>query len=581
VTIKKITIDNVKGIAHQEFELDIIPNKPSLLVAPNGFGKSSFASAFSSLNAARLKLSSEFLHCGSDANKPRLTVTVEADGVTELLEADDASNTISRRFDIHVLSSRLKAKATKRNMGRFTAVSAALEIDSLVLIERVPPREGFGYSLADCRREFGKNGKILKSINAILNDSRSAERLLGLELEIRKLGGDRIQRSLTEIVARTNAQVGTAEQVSQWAELNIETDLESIGPLALVAEALNSFSGDLPTRLDKLLGAYQIYQLHAKDRCKYIAACKYGCYLSEKGSYEAIIKTFDTTWKNVKPKEVKGKLVVDFPLAAEISNGQRDSLSFAAWLQRVSSSQTERDCIIIIDEVFDYLDDANLVAVQYYVSNLIQAKKAASGRVYPLILTHLNPLYFKNFTFKDQKVYFLKKYKPTINQHLKKLIVKRGETSISAGVDRYYFHYDPTQINLRSEFAYLGIKETWGDSAVFHAHLVSEWKKYLANQDDYDPFAVCCYVRVKIEEKVYNNITDDAVKASFLGTNGTTKKLEHAESSGVVVKDAMYLLGLIYNEGMHIRDHVDNGSPIVAKLENLTIRRMLVECVDG
>lgn len=450
----------------------------------------------------------------------------------------------------------------------------------MVLIERIPPRVRFSYSLADCRRDFGKNGKILKSINAILDDSRSAEGLLGLEPEIRKLDGVRIQRSLTEILERTNAQAGTAEQILLWADINIKTDLESIGPLALVADALNSFSVHLPTRLDKLLGAYQIYQLHTKDRGIYIAACKYGCYLSEKDSYEAIIKSFDTTWKNVKPKEVKGKLVVDFPLAAEISNGQRDSLSFAAWLQRVSGSQTERDCIIIIDEVFDYLDDANLVAVQYYVSNLIQAKKAASGRVYPLILTHLNPLYFKNFTFKDQKVYFLKKYKPTINPHFKKLIVKRGEASISAGIDRHYLHYDPTQINLRTEFAALGIKETWGESAVFHDHLELEWEKYLANQDDYDPFAVCCYVRVKIEKNVYN-ILDHAVKASFLGTNGTTKKLEHAESNGAVVKDAMYLLGLIYNEGMHIRDHVDNGSPIVAKLENLTIRRMLVECVDG
>lgn len=580
MTIKKIVIDNVKGIAHQEFELDIIPNKPSLLVAPNGFGKSSFASAFSSLNAARLDLPSDFRHCGSDTNKPRLSVTVEVDGVTEVLEADDVSNTISKRFDIHVLSNRLKAKATKRNMGRFVSVTAALEIDSLVLIPRIPPRENFGYSLADCRREFGKNGKILKSINAILIDYRCAEVLLGLVPLIRKLDTPKSQRLLTGIVKRINAQVGTAEQVLQWAEIGIKTDLESVMPLALVADALNGFS-DLPTRLDKLLGAYQIFQLHAKDRVKYTDACKYGRYLSEKDSYEEIIKSFDTTWKNVKPKEVRGKLVVDFPLAAEISNGQRDSLSFAAWLQRVSDSQTSRDCIIIIDEVFDYLDDANLVAVQYYISNLIQAKKAAAGRVYPLILTHLNPLYFRNFTFKDQKVYFLKKCKPLINQHFKKLIVKRGEASISAGIDRHYLHYDPTPTSLRREFAACGIKETWGDSAVFQVHVESEWKKYLANQDDYDPFAVCCYVRVKIEEKVYNDITDNVLKASFLAENGTTKKLEHAESNGVIVKDAMYLLGLIYNEGMHIRDHVDNSSPIVAKLENLTIRRMLIECVHG
>lgn len=40
--LKIIEIENIKGIGHKRFALDIWPNKPSLLVAPNGFGKSSF-----------------------------------------------------------------------------------------------------------------------------------------------------------------------------------------------------------------------------------------------------------------------------------------------------------------------------------------------------------------------------------------------------------------------------------------------------------------------------------------------------------------------------------------------------------
>ena len=41
--IKNIEITNIKGINHIVFNLELIPNKPNLLVAPNGFGKSSFA----------------------------------------------------------------------------------------------------------------------------------------------------------------------------------------------------------------------------------------------------------------------------------------------------------------------------------------------------------------------------------------------------------------------------------------------------------------------------------------------------------------------------------------------------------
>lgn len=581
MTIKKIRIENVKGISSQEFDLDIIPNKPSLLVAPNGFGKSSFATAFSSLNAARLKLPTESFHRGAEGNKPRLVITVETAGATEVLVADENSNQISAKFDIHVLSSRLRAKATKRNMGGFTSVSASLEIDQVVLVDRIPQKVRFGYGLAEFRKAFGKNGKILKSIDSVLDEHNMADRLLLLEPEIKKLSGVRNQKALNDAVEKINTQTGTTEQIINWSSAHVEADLESILPIRLVADALINFNESLPTRLDKLLGAFQLFQLHAKDRNQFINACRYSSYLAEKSSHESIIRSFDTTWKDIKPKEHKGKLVVDFPLAVDISNGQRDSLSFAAWLQKVSAAPASRDCIIIIDEVFDYLDDANLVAVQYYISNLIKEKKSISGRVYPLILTHLNPLYFKNFTFKDQKVYFLKKYQPSINENFKRLILKRSDLSIKPGVDRHHLHYDPAAINLRNEFKALGLKETWGESEIFHVHLESEWKKYLRSQDDYDPFAICCHARVKIEERVYMKLPDAGAKSNFLNTNGTRNKLELAEASGVSVDDAMYLLGVIYNEGLHIREHIDNSSPIVAKLENLTIRKMLIECVDG
>ena len=47
--LKVIEIENIKGIGHKRFALDIWPNKPSLLVAPNGFGKSSFAVAINEM----------------------------------------------------------------------------------------------------------------------------------------------------------------------------------------------------------------------------------------------------------------------------------------------------------------------------------------------------------------------------------------------------------------------------------------------------------------------------------------------------------------------------------------------------
>lgn len=58
--IKKIAITNVKGIgdgtSNGVYEFDIPKNKPSILVAPNGFGKSSLATTFKSLKNTKLEL---------------------------------------------------------------------------------------------------------------------------------------------------------------------------------------------------------------------------------------------------------------------------------------------------------------------------------------------------------------------------------------------------------------------------------------------------------------------------------------------------------------------------------------------
>ena len=68
--IKSIQIKNVRGIQDKTIFLDMIPNKPSILVAPNGSGKSSFAFAFQWLNRLRLKLEKDDAYDGNVINKP-------------------------------------------------------------------------------------------------------------------------------------------------------------------------------------------------------------------------------------------------------------------------------------------------------------------------------------------------------------------------------------------------------------------------------------------------------------------------------------------------------------------------------
>ena len=324
------------------------------------------------------------------------------------------------------------------------------------------------------------------------------------------------------------------------------------------------------------LSAIQFIWLYNNNKNSFKKVYEYYCYQVKKEKIEGILSTFNSTWKNIKAKEERNQLVVKFPPAKDISNGQRDVLSFISMLFKAREKLTKSSNILIIDEVFDYLDDANLVAVQYYITKFIDEMKKEGKNIYPLILTHLDPSNFEIFAFKGLKIYYLNKQQAQKSIHFEKLLRARKEDSIEEEVSKYLLHYHTEKINKRDDFRSLGLKETWGEGNNFKNYINEEVEKYLKDED-YDPFAVCCAVRVKIEENVYNRLNKEEDKVLFLGTHETRKKLNFAESKGVPSPEIYYLLGIIYNKGMHWEEDKDNVTPIVNALTNLAIKQMIKE----
>ncbi|KJR42672.1 hypothetical protein MCHI_001397 [Candidatus Magnetoovum chiemensis] len=164
---------------------------------------------------------------------------------------------------------------------------------------------------------------------------------------------------------------------------------------------------------------------------------------------------------------------------------------------------------------------------------------------------------------------------------VKLLRMRNGkEKSINDDIAKYWLHFHTGPINKRDEFKKLGLKETWGEPDNFAQYVSGELGKYL-NNNNYDPLAVCCAVRRKIEESVYNLLSSSDHQESFLQVHMTRDKLEEAEKYGASVPEYLYLLGIIYNDGLHWRDNQDNIAPIVSKLENLTIRHLIKKVCDG
>ena len=575
--IKSIAATNLKGIGNQVFNLDLVPNKPNLLVAPNGFGKSSLSIGFGSLKRNKIELDAKHYHQDNEANRPIISMVVEDASGIRTLVANDTTNTISNEFDVFVINSQLMAKATKMNISGNVIVKSSLEIVPTVLIQTIPQKIAFAYNPTNSKRSFGTNGKILPNITNVFTSAGLLEDIVN-SVDFGKFSQIRISRSIDLIKSEINAQSGTSDNIKTWIETSKKVEIEAIEEFKILSNLLRQFD-EIKTDVDSFLAAFQVIEVAKSMGVNFKKAVNYVGYIDEKLYYEITISNFNTTRYTIRPKEDKQHncLIVEWPKAHEISNGQRDVLSFITLLMKARKNFQKGNCILIIDEIFDYLDDANLISFQYFITKMIEEMKVAGKNFFPTLMTHLDPLFFNHFCFNRHKikVAYLKDVPYRSNPNLIALIKKRGDLTIQQNVDKYYFHFEPSVINISTNFALLGLPPSWGESIRFHQFIENEVQKYLNDQTDYDPLAICFGVRVRIEKLIYQQISDPAKQALFLNEHGTKKKLDYCETIGLSIPETYYLLGIIYNDRLHWREGIDNVKSVAIKLENLTIKNII------
>lgn len=200
MTLKQIEIENIKGIQKHSFYLDILPNRPSILVAPNGFGKTSFATAFGLLRPDGLQFTEYYnLHRYDTYNLPRLSIKYQKPDKTVIdLEASHNSNTIKNSFDYFVINSLIDAKGTGTNYG------SELTIRSVCLVEEIPEKVKFSYSPKAQKKVFGINGKILPNIKNLLSSSIFINSISQSESVLDATLKDINQRKIAEFTSRIN-----------------------------------------------------------------------------------------------------------------------------------------------------------------------------------------------------------------------------------------------------------------------------------------------------------------------------------------------------------------------------------------
>ncbi|WP_324007274.1 hypothetical protein [Aeromonas dhakensis] len=571
--IDKITISNVKGIASSTFDVQLIPNKPTLIVAPNGFGKSSITAAFRSLRSKRMELDKDEFHKGDENLHPsfKISYTMKDDSKIEK-EANQTKNELTAVFGVHVINSQLVSKAKKLKIAGANIVTSAIEVTPIVLIKNIPEKSKFTYSHAKEKESFGKNGKVLPNISNLLTDNRVMAKIWN-QVDFSKQAQVGVNNKIKTLQDEINAKTGNSDQI--LASVKQDT-IQAVSAIDFVDGILTSFaeSGiNHTSRIETILAALQIGDIHASDKDAFKKAGERANYLFEKAAYIEDFTALKDTWRNIQPKETVDGLVISFPKANQISNGERDIICFVAQLKKAKLQlKKNKTIILVIDEIFDYLDDANLVACQYYLTQMISELKSEGRQIFPLIMTHLNPGFFKNFTFSDQKVCYLNKIAVT-DKAVVNIISKRDDPTISDAISKYFLHFHSDDIDLSNEFQSLGLPAELATAFKFSAHCNNQLQRYVEGKS-FDPLAVCSGVRRQIERLSFKLIEKE-YQNEFLSTKKTVNKLQFAQSTGVTVPEVYFLLAVIYNDAMHVRPNQDNFSGLGSKLANLTIKHMI------
>lgn len=339
----------------------------------------------------------------------------------------------------------------------------------------------------------------------------------------------------------------------------------------------------------------QLLQFWERNKNEIKGAIKYDDYLQLKRRYEHNISLLNSTWKHIVVEEENKQLVIKFPHADEISNGQRDVLTFCIELIKFQSQIAEgKKYLLIIDEVFDYLDDANVITAQYFISTILKNNK---NNIFPCILTHLNPYTFRNYIFKKKVNFlFLKNSLPhatkammtfiSFRDAVKKQTGENGENGkdLYNDLSNYLFHYNPQAIDLKSRFSSFNtpknFKPNFGKTECLLKFLVDNINKYLKEEEDYDPYAVSIGLRRRVEKLVYDKLPTEEIKNKFLNDKDcklTNDKFAFASEMGIDIPDVFYIVNAIHNEASHVYPNQNQNDEeyiekaMVYKLQNKTI----------
>ena len=578
--ITGISCTHVKGIEHLDIHCDFYPNKPNFLVAPNGSGKSSLATAFASLNSKRLKVQDTDRYNAEDWDDARLSVTFDNG---ETYRADAATNEMAGEIDVQVVRSGLYANMTNRRVGPRVLSQTKMSVEQCVLYEKAPKKASLGYSVTKERAKYAAEiGKGMTNLAELFGSLEFLSELLELGTAFNTTAGKRYAATINDFFKDIIPPVAGKDPAE--AEARALESIATVKPLAAIKELIDTW---LPDRGDVqgYLDAIQVNRFIEGKRPAIKDVCSYLRYCEVRHDVNEMLGALNRTRGEVVAHVEKGSLVVDFPDWADASNGEIDVLQLCSALFRARVKLGEKEkSLLVIDEVFDYLDDANLLVAQHLLLEMMGQFKKGGKSLYVVILTHLSPVYFKSYRFKKFHTSYIESAQGAVEVgFLSKLLRDRNrcqkeQPGIYAEVSSHYLHFSTVDTISNDAVSYIvsrGVPPELGESKPFREWMVARLAEYLDGGDVPVP-EICCGIRIAVEWLCYDCLLTSADKDEYLKIDkGTERRLDFAEEHGVEVPESFHLLGSIYNSCMHLTGAPGELELVRRQLNNKIVRHMI------
>lgn len=575
--ITKISIENIKGFGSpaQEFNVQLYPGKPNIIVAPNGYGKSTISRAFDCLSEKGLTLEETDRHKGNNSLLPSLKVILDGQEYV----TNHNKNEVYAHFQCFCINSPLKpTSVTKRIGGIRNYTVNSLDIEEVVLMKNTPILKSLSYSSSEYKNAFGSNGKLLPNING---DLYRITRFPNAEFD--SFVGVKNDRKVQKIIGYLNSVNDTVEAINAMVNDQTFSELTALSEYQTIIKFIAETFG-CTCLMDVFLRFWILKKLYYSDRKQFKQAVERNRFNAFLAHLNKSFNALDTTWVGIQAVEENRNLIVKFPKAGNISYGQRDSLYLFASFEKIKFDMDgSRPVILVVDELFDYLDMVNMTIIQYFFSEFIALSKKKVD-IYPIIMTHLSPEYYHNYTFSKMNVQYLGDSSGISNTPTKALLKARGVDETSSilynDVSKYLLHYHTSTINREADFLAFGLRKKWGSGYGFYEYLIEECNNYFTSQP-FDYYAITTAVRVRVEKMVHDSLQTSDDKTIFLDAKGTKKKFAEAINRGVEIPDVFSLLGIIYNDAEHLPQNNDADKIIIYRLNNPMIRHMIHELFDN